>query len=156
VQAEASAEAEAIRLRKVAEAQSEAILRVNQAMEGGGANYLALRQLEMVPIVAPMIADALAKARLVNISSDGGGAANGATDQITSVIQTVLAAQLVTNTLKPDDAPATQAPVPVQAPAGGPAPAAKPAEKVPVVNKEPEPKKSAQITPPPKFPPLQG
>lgn len=156
VEAEARAEAEAIRLRKVAEAQSEAILRVNQAMKGGGANYLALRQLEMVPVVAPMIADALAKARLVNISSDGGGAANGATDQITSVIQTVLAAQLVSNTLKPDDAPAPQSPIPVQAPAGGPAPTAKPAEKVPVVNKEPEPKKPVQITPPPKFPPLQG
>jgi len=44
-----------------------------------------------------VIADALAKARLVTISGDSaeGGAAQSATSNITSVIQTVLAAQLV-------------------------------------------------------------
>ena len=41
------------------------------------------------------IASALAEARLINISSDGTSAADGATNNITSVIQTVLAAQLV-------------------------------------------------------------
>ena len=102
VEATASANAEAIKLRTVAEAQAEAIELVNAAMAKGGQNYLALRQLEMVPIIAPFIADALAKARLVTISSDGSGAANGATDQITSVIQTVLAAQMVSGVLKPE------------------------------------------------------
>jgi flotillin len=51
----------------------------------------------MIPEIAPVIADALAKARLVTISGDSaeGGAAQSATSNITSVIQTVLAAQLV-------------------------------------------------------------
>jgi flotillin len=53
----------------------------------------------MIPDIAPVIADALAKAKLVTISGDSaeGGAAQSATSNITSVIQTVLAAQLVSN-----------------------------------------------------------
>jgi flotillin len=61
-----------------------------------------LRQLELVPQIAPVLAQALSQAKLINISSDGRGAAGSATDQITGVIQTVLAAQLVTGALKPD------------------------------------------------------
>ena len=103
VQAEASAEAEAIRLRTVASAQAEAIRLVNEAIREGGDAYLTLRQLEMLPQIAPVIAQALAQARLVNISSDGArGAAGGATDQITGVIQTVLAAQLVNGAIRTD------------------------------------------------------
>jgi len=102
VQAEASAEAEAIKLRTVASAQADAIRLVNEAIREGGDAYLTLRQLEMLPQIAPVIAQALAQARLVNISSDGGprGAAGGATDQITGVIQTVLAAQLVNGAVR--------------------------------------------------------
>ena len=99
VQAEAQAEAESIRLRKVASAQAAAIREINQAIAEGGDAYLALRQLEMLPQIAPVIANALASAKLINIASDGRSAAGGAADQITSVIQTVLAAQLVNNTL---------------------------------------------------------
>lgn len=109
INAEASAQAEAIKLTTVATAQAEAIRQVNQAIAEGGEGYLALRQLEMLPLIAPAIANALAQARLINISSDGKGAAGGATDQITSVIQTILAAQLVNTTLK------TDAPAPAQA-----------------------------------------
>jgi flotillin len=99
VQAEAQAEAESIRIRKVASAQAEAIREVNAAIQEGGEAYLKLRQLEMIPTVAPVIANALAQARMINISSDGKSAAGGTADQITSVIQTVLAAQLVNNSL---------------------------------------------------------
>jgi flotillin len=99
VQAEASAEADAIKLRTVGAAQADAIRSVNSAIQEGGEAYLRLRQLEMIPIVAPAVADALSQARLVNISSDGKGAASGAADQIASVIQTVLAAQIVNNSL---------------------------------------------------------
>ncbi len=99
VNAEAQAEAEAIRIRTVAIAQAEAIREVNKAISEGGDAYLALRQLEMLPQIAPVIANALAQAKLVNISSDGKGAAGGAAEQITGVIQTILAAQLVTHTL---------------------------------------------------------
>ena len=99
VNATAEAEAEAIRIRTVAVAQAEAIREVNKAISEGGDAYLALRQLEMLPQIAPVIANALAQAKLVNISSDGKGAAGGAADQITGVIQTIMAAQLVTHSL---------------------------------------------------------
>ena len=48
-----------------------------------------------MPQIAPTIAQALARAKLVTIAAGEGGAAQVATDNITSVIQTVLAAQLV-------------------------------------------------------------
>jgi flotillin len=103
IQVEAQADAEAMRLRKTASAQADAIRDVNRAIAEGGDSYLALKQLEMLPQIAPVIANALSQAKLVNISSDQTrGAAAGATDQITSVIQTILAAQLVTVALKPD------------------------------------------------------
>ena len=96
IEAQAAAEAEAIRIRTVASAQAEAIEKVNQAIAAGGESYFRYRQIEMLPTIAPKIADALAEARLITISGgENGGAANGATNQIASVIQTVLAAQLV-------------------------------------------------------------
>jgi flotillin len=109
IAAEASAESEAIKLRTVATAQAEAIRQVNQAIAEGGQGYLALRQLELIPEIAPAIANALANARMVNISSDGRSAAGGATDQITSVIQTILAAQLVNTSLRQDSGYAPEA-----------------------------------------------
>jgi flotillin len=97
IEAQASAEAEAIRIRTVASAQAESIQKVNEAIAAGGESYFRYRQIEMIPIIAPRIAEALAQARLITVSgSENGGAANGATNQIASVIQTVLAAQLVT------------------------------------------------------------
>ncbi len=102
VEAEASAQAEAIKLRTVASAQAEAIREVNAAIAEGGNAYLSLRQLEMLPQIAPVIANALAQAKMVNISNDGKSAAGGTADHITGVIQTVLAAQLVTGALKQD------------------------------------------------------
>jgi flotillin len=96
IEAQAAAEAEAIRIRTVAAAQAESIEKVNQAIAAGGESYFRYRQIEMLPVIAPKIADALAEARLITVSGgENGGAANGATNQIASVIQTVLAAQLV-------------------------------------------------------------
>jgi flotillin len=99
IDAEARARAEAIRITTVAQAQAESIQRVNEAIKAGGESYFRYRQIEMIPQIAPVIADALAKAKLVTISGDnsGGGAADSVTNNITSVIQTVLAAQLVSN-----------------------------------------------------------
>src|SRR5262249_21853031 len=85
---------EADRIRILAAAQAEGIEKVNEAIARGGEGYLRLKQLEMLPTVAPEIARALAQARIVNISGDGHGA-EGATGQITSVLQTVLTAQLL-------------------------------------------------------------
>ena len=98
IEAQAAAEAEAIRITRVAEANAESIVRVNAAIQAGGESYFRYRQIEMLPQIAPAIANALAQAKLVNISSDGRNAAEGATSNITGVIQTVLAAQLVART----------------------------------------------------------
>jgi flotillin len=106
--AEAQARAEAIRITTVAQANAESIQKVNEAIKSGGESYFRYRQIEMIPQIAPMIAEALSKARLVTISGDSaeGGAAQSATSNITSVIQTVLAAQLVSGSgmLQPPDA----------------------------------------------------
>lgn len=117
INAEAQAAAEAVRIRTVASAQADAIRMVNEAIAQGGDAYLTLRQLEMLPQIAPVIAQALANAKMVNISSDGRSAAGGTADQITNVIQTILAAQLVGGTLKDVGSPNTSAPAPQVIPA---------------------------------------
>src|SRR6266849_2901287 len=97
IEAQARAEAEAIRIRTVAEATAESIRQVSAAIREGGESYLRYRQVEMLPDIAPVLADALAKAKMVTIAGGGGGgAAESVMRNITSVIQTVLAAQLVT------------------------------------------------------------
>ncbi|HEV8445848.1 MAG TPA: hypothetical protein VGQ44_03480 [Gemmatimonadaceae bacterium] len=96
LEAEAAADAEAIRIRKIAEAQAESIQKVNQAIAAGGESYFRYRQIEMLPQIAPVIANALSDAKLITISGgENGGAAASTTNSITGVIQTVLAAQLV-------------------------------------------------------------
>jgi flotillin len=96
IQALATAEAEAIRISTVAEATAESIRKVNEAIQRGGESYFRYRQIEMLPQIAPSIADALGKARLVTIASGSEtGAPEATTNNITGVIQTVLAAQLV-------------------------------------------------------------
>ena len=98
-------------------AQADAIRAVNEAIQQGGDAYLALKQIELLPQIVPAIAEALAHAKLINISGagDGRGAAGGATDQITGVIQTLLATQLVSGQLRLDNQDANgAAPVPVK------------------------------------------
>ncbi len=95
LQAEAAADAEATRIRRIAEATAESIEKVNEAIKSGGESYFRYRQIEMMPQIAPAIADALAKAKLVTVSGGGTSAPEMATNNMVSVIQTVLAAQLV-------------------------------------------------------------
>src|SRR5262249_50384042 len=100
LEAEAAADAEAIRIRKIAEATAESIQKVNQAIQEGGESYFRYRQIEMLPQIAPVIADALSEAKLVTIANGGEkGAPEATTNNITNVIQTVLAAQLVSKSL---------------------------------------------------------
>ena len=114
IEATAAAESEAIRIRRIAEAQAEAIQKVNDAIKAGGEAYFRYRQIEMLPQIAPAIASALAEAKLVTIAGGGeGGAPQAATANIASVIQTVLAAQLVTKGGLLDG---TAPPAPVAAP----------------------------------------
>lgn len=96
LEAEASADAEAIRIRRVADATAESIQKVNQAIQAGGESYFRYRQIEMLPTIAPAIAEALSEARMVTFASGETGAPEATTNNLMSVIQTVLAAQLVT------------------------------------------------------------
>jgi flotillin len=103
----AAADAEAIRITRIAEAQAESIHKVNEAIKAGGESYFRYRQIEMLPQIVPAIADALAQSRLITVSGgEGGGAAGAATANITGVIQTVIAAQLVSKGLLTDADPA--------------------------------------------------
>src|SRR5204862_4083070 len=61
IEAGAAADAEAIRIRKVAEANADSIHLVNQAIQAGGESYFRYRQIEMLPQIAPAIAQALAE-----------------------------------------------------------------------------------------------
>jgi flotillin len=124
VAAEAAADAEAVKVRTMGLAQADAIRAVNEAISQGGDAYLALKQIELIPLIAPAVANALANAKLINISGgDGKGAAGSATDQITGVIQTLIATQLVNSQLRfaapdvPDTRPAANNGAIVQAPA---------------------------------------
>jgi flotillin len=108
LEAEAAADAEAIRIRKIAEATAESIQKVNQAIQAGGESYFRYRQIEMLPQIAPVIADALSEAKLVTIANGGeNGAPETTTNNITNVIQTVLAAQLVSKNLLDSAQPPT-------------------------------------------------
>ncbi len=120
LEAEAGADAEAIRIRKISEAQAEAIQKVNQAIAVGGESYFRYRQIEMLPQIAPVIAAALSDAKMVTISGGGeaGGAATATTNNITSVIQTVLAAQLVSRGLLDNPAPSAPVAAPPRRPTG--------------------------------------
>ena len=97
IEAQAGADAESIRIRAIASATAESIQKVNEAIAAGGESYFRYRQIEMLPQIAPAIADALSEAKMVTITGggDGRGAAETTTNNIASVIQTVLAAQLV-------------------------------------------------------------
>ena len=57
IEAQAAAEAEAIRIRTVAAAKAESIEKVNKAIAAGGESYFRYRQIEMLPQIAPEIAD---------------------------------------------------------------------------------------------------
>ena len=97
IEAQASAAAEAIRITTVAEANAESIRKVNEAIQAGGEAYFRYRQVEMLPEIVPAIAAALARARLVTVCTgdEKDGAPGAATENISGVIRTVLAAQLV-------------------------------------------------------------
>ena len=86
------------RIRKVADATAESIQKVNAAIQAGGEAYFRYRQIEMLPTIGPAIAAALAQSKMITLTggaSTGDGAPETTTHNITQVIQTVLAAQMV-------------------------------------------------------------
>lgn len=99
IQQEAEGRAQAARIRAIADAEADAIRKKAHAlMEAGGA-YLDLRRLELAPMLTHEVAGALANSQFVNFGG-GGGDAQGAvatgSDDVLRVVQTLMAAQVVT------------------------------------------------------------
>jgi flotillin len=123
IQQEAEGRAQAARIKAIAEAEAGAIRMKAQAlMEAGGA-YLDLRRLEMAPELTRQVAEALSNSQFVNFGGGGGGsgergALSTGSDDVLRVVQTLMAAQVITGLNKPDaPAPATmQFPVPTGVP----------------------------------------
>lgn len=101
---EAEGRAQAARIRAIAEADADAIRMKAQAlMEAGGA-YLDLRRLELAPDLTRAVAAALSNSQFVNFGGGGGGGAGGeghgavatGSDDVMRVVQTLMAAKVIT------------------------------------------------------------
>jgi flotillin len=128
IQQEAEGRAQAARIKAIAEAEAGAIrLKAQALLEAGGA-YLDLRRLEMAPELTRQVADALSNSQFVNFGGTGGGGGGGdrgalstGSDDILRVVQTLMAAQVITGLNKPDAA----APATMQLPASTGVPGAR-------------------------------
>lgn len=99
IQQESEGRAQAARIRSIAEAEAEAIRMKAQALMEAGQAYLDLRRLEMAPALTREIAAALANGQFVNFGTSGEGghsAAASGSDDVLRVVQTLMAAQIVT------------------------------------------------------------
>jgi hypothetical protein len=67
-----------------------------QALVQAGEAYLDLRRLELAPALTREIASALSSGQFVNFGSGGESAALAGSDDVLRVVQTLLAAQVVT------------------------------------------------------------
>ena len=97
---EAEGRAQAARIRAIAQADAEAIRIKAQALVEAGGAYLDLRRLEMAPELTAQVASALSNGQFVNFGGGGGadghGAVTNGSDDVLRVVQTLLAAQVVT------------------------------------------------------------
>ncbi len=93
---EAEGRAEASRIRLVAEAEAEAIREKAQALADAGQMYLELRKLELAPQLAQEVATALRTGQFINFGSGANSAAASGSDDILRVVQTLMAAQVIT------------------------------------------------------------
>jgi flotillin len=95
---QAEGRAQAARIRAVAEAEADAIRMKAQALLDAGGPYLDLRRLELAPELTRQVAVALSNGQFVNFGTTGGdgesAAASGAND-VMRVVQTLLAAQVI-------------------------------------------------------------
>ncbi|HKI96811.1 MAG TPA: hypothetical protein VJ992_16090 [Gemmatimonadales bacterium] len=117
---EAEGRAQAARILAVAQAEAEAIRQKAQALKDAGNIYLDLRRLELAPDLTRQVADALAGGQFINFGTSGGNGANSAvssgSDDILRVVQTLVAAQVLTGnekaSSKPQQVPDTAPPAP--------------------------------------------
>jgi flotillin len=101
IQQEAEGRAQAARIRAVATAEAEAIRMKALALAEAGGAYLDLRRLEMAPELTAQVASALTNSQFVNFGTTGGaggdhGAVSSGTDDVLRVVQTLMAAQVIT------------------------------------------------------------
>jgi flotillin len=99
IQQEAEGKAQAARIRAVAEAEADAIRKKAEALMESGQAYLDLRRLEMAPALTKEIAAALARGQFVNFGTTGAGGSSAAatgSDDVLRVVQTLMAAQVIT------------------------------------------------------------
>jgi flotillin len=99
IQQDAEGRAQAARIRAIAEAEAEAIRMKAKALMEAGQAYLDLRRLELAPALTHEVASALASGQFVNFGTTGGGgqsAAASGSDDVLRVVQTLLAAQVIT------------------------------------------------------------
>ena len=119
IQQEAEGRAQAARIRAIAQAEAEAIrMKAIALMEQGGA-YLDLRLLEMAPELTAEVARALSNSQFVNFGTSGGaggdhGAVTTGSDDVLRVVQTLMAAQVITGRelVKQAEPPHAAAPLP--------------------------------------------
>ncbi|MCA1664772.1 MAG: hypothetical protein LC659_10960 [Myxococcales bacterium] len=99
IQQEAEGRAQAARIRAVAEAEAEAIRLKARALAESGQPYMDLRRLELAPELTQQVAAALANGQFINFGTSGGdgrSAAASGSDDVMRVVQTLLAAQVIT------------------------------------------------------------
>ncbi|MGZ3460910.1 MAG: SPFH domain-containing protein [Archangium sp.] len=96
---EAEGRAQAARIRLVAEAEADAIRMKARALMEAGQAYFELRRLELTPELTREVASALSNCLFVNFGSPGTNGGPGAvatgSDDVLRVVQTLLAAQVV-------------------------------------------------------------
>ena len=118
IQQEAEGRAQAARIRAIAQAEAEAIRMKALALAEAGGAYLDLKKLELAPELTAQVALALQNSQFVNFGTSGGGggdhsALSTGSDDILRVVQTLMAAQVVSGGLSNGRA----APTPVSPPA---------------------------------------
>jgi flotillin len=101
IQQEAEGRGQAVRIRAIAEAEAAAIKMKAQALLEAGGAYLDLRRLELAPALTHEVAAALTNSQFVNFGGGGGnaeghGAVATGSDDILRVVQTLMAAKVIT------------------------------------------------------------
>jgi flotillin len=104
IQQEAEGRAQAARIRAIAQAEAEAIRMKALALAEAGGAYLDLKKLELAPELTAQVAFALQNSQFVNFGTSGGGGADHSalstgSDDILRVVQTLMAAQVVSGGL---------------------------------------------------------
>jgi flotillin len=102
IQQEAEGRGQAVRIRAIADAEAAAIKMKAQALMEAGGIYLDLRRLELAPDLTREVAGALANSQFVNFGggnagrAEGHGAVETGSDDILRVVQTLMAAKVIT------------------------------------------------------------